>query len=128
MGLVILRTDDGDLNRVQQNVARELERIEGKLPSSRVASVLVSADYQVRLVDQLVLCKAAADINVTLPEVSTCAGRSFIVKNLATAANVNVRGVYRDGAAQAIDGASPYVCPWGTALTCYSDGKAWWVV
>ncbi len=128
MALKILRTADNDLTRVQQNVKEELDAIQEVLPTKKQPSTAITADYSVRLTDVLVLATPAADINVTLPDVATCVGETFTIKNLAPDAIIHVRGLYRNGAAQVIDGASPYDIPGGTALTVYSDRAKWWVI
>lgn len=126
--LVILQTDDADLTRVQQNVAKELDALEQRLPSRKTPSTSITSDYSVRLTDVLVLALPAADINVTLPNVSTCVGGQFTVKNLSTDAIVYLRGQYVGAAFQEIDQEQRYAVPAQTSVTCYSDGKRWWIV
>lgn len=128
MALTVLRDVDSDLVRVQQNVAQELASLEKRLPSKRTPSTPITADYQVRLTDVLVLALPATDINVTLPDVATCVGQSFTVKNLSTAAVVYLRGQYVAGAFQQIDQEAKYAVPAQTSVTCYSDGARWWIV
>lgn len=127
MAFTILHTADADLNRVQQAVKAEFDLLQAALPASRKPSTPITADYSVRLTDVLVLARAATDINVTLPDLRTCVGREFTVKNLSADSIVNVRGFYVNLAFQTIDSVSPYRIPTGTSLTVYSDGANWWV-
>lgn len=128
MALTVLRDVDSDLVRVQQNVKKELDALELKVPGKKKPSTPVDADYAVKLVDTLVLALPATDINVTLPDVATCVGETFTVKNLSTAAVVYLRGQYVGGTFQEIDQAQKYAVPSQTAVSCYSDGKRWWIV
>lgn len=128
MSLVILRTQDADLTRVQQNVAKELAALEEALPSAKNPSTPITADYAVKLTDVLVLANPASDINVTLPAFSTWVGQELKVKNISNAATVHMRGQFVNGAFQLIDGFAPYDVPSGTCVTVYSDGFRGWIV
>jgi hypothetical protein len=128
MALEIIRTVDSDLTRVQQNVAKELGAIERRIPAKKTPSTPITTDYSVKLTDVLVLALPETDINVTLPDVGTCVGQSFTIKNLSTAATVFVRGLYVGAAFQQVDQQDRYDCPAQTSVTCYSDGVRWWIV
>lgn len=128
MSLTILRTQDADLNRVQQNVKSELDAIQGQIPAKKTPVTPITADYSVKLTDVLVLATPVTDINVTLPVVSTCVGQSFTVKNKSTDAVVHMRGQYVGGAFQLVDGVAPYDVPGGAGVTCYSTGSAWEII
>lgn len=128
MSLDVIRTADPDLTRVQQNVAKELAAVASRLPTKKRPSTPITTDYTVQLTDVLVLAKPEADINVTLPDVATCVGEEFTVKNLSSNAIVHLRGLYALGAWQAIDEQERYDVPSETSVSCYSDGKKWWIV
>jgi hypothetical protein len=129
MALTIIRTDDADLTRVQQNVKTALDQLQAQIQSKKTPATRISADYAVQLTDVLVVAQSATDINVTLPAAGTCAGQTFMIKNKAqTDVLVRVRGQHVDGAFQLVEGVAPYDIPQGTCVTCYSTGTAWEVV
>lgn len=128
MALVVLSDVGADLVRVQLNVKKELDALEVKLPTKKKPSTPITADYAVKLTDTLVLALPATNINVTLPDVATCLGQTFTVKNLSTAAVVSLRGQYVGAAFQEIDQTQRYDVPSQTSVSCYSDGVRWWIV
>lgn len=126
MSLVIL--PNASLEEVQQNVKKELDKLTAKQPSKTTGILSVTADYQVKLTDAIVLVNSVNAANVTLPPAASCKGLGFTVKNTSAASAVYLRGFYSATSPELIDGAARRTLAPGVSATAYSDGAAWWVI
>src|SRR4051812_42139359 len=78
------------------------------------------ANYSIVATDDVVLCNGT--FTATLPDVTTCTGRFFNIKNTGTG-TITVATV----SAQTIDGASTFsLSVQYQSVTIYSDGTTWW--
>jgi hypothetical protein len=126
--LVLLTTADADLDKVQQNVKKELDALEAAQPSPRAPFVLVTADYAIKPADGIVLANPLTSCSVSLPPAAPSRGLRFTVKNASTAGTVYVRGFYSATAPELIDGVARRTLAAGASATCFSDGAAWWAI
>lgn len=124
--LELLRDLDPDLNRVQQNVAIEIARVEGLIPGEAKAPTFITGDYLVTLKDAVVLSAPTAASNVSLPQARLLSGRSIVIKNrAATAQTIRVTGAFVGGVPEPIDGAGFLNLAQGQSATLYSTGVGW---
>ncbi len=127
--LELLRGASPELDRVQQNVAKELSRLDALLPRTRTPATYVTTDYLVKVTDALVLCTPIVAMNLTLPPAGPLAGLTFTIKNKSDpGVTVDVRGAFVNGASQPVDGVTPYALTVGLAITVWSTGTGWEVI
>jgi len=85
-----------------------------------------TSSYKASVGDHTILCNGSSAMTITLPAVSGCTGRIYVIKNIASGAAVTVQG---NSGTEYIDGSSTYkMANQYNAITIQSDGSGWWIL